>query len=71
MASLRQKTSTAVCAKCHKMFMPGDRVVTVFIVQQVARNPVGRDVGAFVGEDFELVHASCPDPGLEGKIIVT
>lgn len=69
MASLTQKTSTAVCAKCRKQFNPGDRVITAFIVQKVGRNMETKDVGAWLGEDFELIHASCPDPALEGSIL--
>jgi len=69
MASLRQQTATSECAKCHKAFMPGDRVLLVSIVYQVSRNPATRDIGAWLGEDFELAHVLCPDPGLEGKLI--
>ena len=69
MASLRQHTATTTCARCHRMFQPGERVMPAYIVQKVARNPTGREMGAFLGDDFELVHASCADPGLEGKII--
>jgi hypothetical protein len=69
MASLGQRTATSECAKCHKAFVPGDRVLLVSIVYQVSRNPATRDVGAWLSEDFELAHVSCPDPGLEGKLI--
>lgn len=69
MATLRQKTPTTECAVCHKPFMPGDRVVSIFIVQKVGRNMETKDVGAWLGEEFELAHAVCADPGLEGRII--
>jgi len=69
MASLRQKTPTSECAKCHRAFFPGDRVMTAFIVQKVGRNMETKDIGAWLGDDFELIHASCPDPGLDARII--
>ena len=69
MASLRQKVPTTLCAVCRKPFMPGDRVVTVYIVQKTGHNMETKDMGAWLGEDFELMHAACPDPGLEGRII--
>ncbi len=70
MASLRQRTSTTTCAVCHKLFNPGDRVITVFIVQQTGRNVETRDMGAWLAEEFELAHAVCADPGLEGNRLV-
>ncbi len=70
MASLHQKTATSECAKCHKPLVPGDRVLMVNIVRQVGRNPATRDIGAWLGEEFELAHVSCPDPGLEGKLLL-
>jgi hypothetical protein len=41
----------------------------VFIVQKVGRNMETKDMGAWLGEDFELVHASCIDPQLTAQII--
>jgi len=69
MATLQQKTPTAECTVCHKLFMPGDRVISVFIVQKVGRNMETMDVGAWLGESFELAHVVCADPGLEGRVI--
>jgi hypothetical protein len=68
--SLRQKTPVTMCAKCRQMFNPGDRVTTAYIVQKIGRNPESREMGALLGEDFELVHVSCVDHGLEGRLIV-
>lgn len=70
MSNLRQRVATTTCAKCRSLFKPGDRVTTAFIVQQVGRNPATKELGALLGEDFELVHVSCVDTQLEGKIIV-
>lgn len=68
---LRQRVALTTCARCRKKFIPGDRVLPAYIIQKVGRNPEGRDMGAFIGEDFEFVHASCADPTLEGKVILT
>lgn len=70
MASLHQRTASSECAKCHKPLVPGDRVVCVNIVHHVSRNPATRDIGAWMAEEFEVAHASCADPGLEGKLIL-
>lgn len=69
MSNLRQRVPTTTCAKCRKLFAPGDRVLTVYIVQRVGRNMETKDMGAWLGEDFELVHASCVDPQLTAQII--
>ncbi len=71
MATLYQKTPTTECAKCHKALIPGDRVMLVLIVQQVGRNSSTQELAALVCGDQELAHVSCPDPGLEGKLILT
>lgn len=70
MDKLRQRVATTTCAKCRTQFKPGDRVTVAYIVQQVGRNPVTKDLGAMLGEDFELVHVACMDTQLDGKIIV-
>jgi hypothetical protein len=71
MPNLQQKTPTTTCAVCHKFFNAGDRVITVFIVQKVGRNMETQDMGAWLGEDFELVHAACADPALDGNVLLT
>ena len=71
MPSLQQRTTTTTCAVCHKLFSPGDRVVTIFIVQKIGHNMETQDMGAWLGENFELAHAVCADPGLEGNLIIT
>ena len=69
MTTLRQKTPTTECAVCHKPLMPGDRVLVLYIVQKTGRNMATKDMGAWLSEDFELAHAVCADPGLEGRLI--
>jgi hypothetical protein len=46
-------------------------VTPAYIVQKIGKNPEAKafDFGAFLSEEFELVHIRCADPGLEGKII--
>ena len=70
MPSLNQKVPTTLCAVCRKFFNPGDRVITVFIVQKTGHNMETKDMGAWIGADFELMHASCADPSLEGNVII-
>ena len=68
---LRQRVPATTCAKCRRQLGAGDRVSMAMIVQRVGRNPDSRELGALIGEDFELVHVDCRDPSLEGKLIVT
>lgn len=64
-----QRVPNTTCARCRKTFEPGNRVNTAFIVQQIGRNPQSRELGAFLGTDFELVHVDCADPGLDGVLL--
>ncbi len=70
--TLRARFDSDTCGRCKQKFKPGDRVITVFIVQKIGRNPAAKtpwDQGAFLGEEFELAHASCADPALASKVI--
>jgi hypothetical protein len=67
---LNQRVPLTTCAKCRKLFKPGDRVLTAMIIQRVGYNQETRDIGAFLGESFELVHASCVDTALDGKVFL-
>lgn len=71
MAPTAQRVATTTCAHCRKPLMPGDRVQTAFIVVRTGRNPETKELGAMLSGDFELVHISCLNPGLDGKVIVT
>jgi hypothetical protein len=52
--------------------MAGDRMVIAYIIMNPnTRNPQTKELAAEVGEEFEFVHASCGDPSLEGKVIIT
>jgi hypothetical protein len=71
-ASVRARFDSDTCARCRQKLTSGDRVVTVFIVQSVGRNPHARtpwERGAFLSDEFELVHVSCVDVALEGRVI--
>lgn len=68
---LRQRVALTTCARCRQPVKPGDRVLAAHIVQKVGRNPETKDIGAWIGEDFEFVHAACTDPTLDGKTLLT
>lgn len=70
MFALRQRVPTTTCARCHKMFAPGDRVTTAFIVQKVGRNPENKQLGSMIGEDFELTHSDCKNPQLDPRVVI-
>lgn len=67
--SHRQRVSITVCAKCRKTFAPGDRVSPAYIVQGIGRNPDTKSIETMMNGEFELVHVSCIDTQLEGKIL--
>ena len=70
MSEHRPRGSTANCVKCARKFNPGDRVITVFIVQKTGANPENlREFGAWLGGEFELVHADCANPSLSIGVI--
>ncbi len=69
MPSINQKTPVTMCAKCHKMFLPGDRVSMVMIVQKLGVNPDSRAMESMLSPDFELAHITCADRALEGRLI--
>lgn len=68
---LQQRVPTTTCARCRKLFQPGDRVVPCNIVQKIGRNPEARaEMGAFFSDSFELVHADCRDTSLSGRVVL-
>lgn len=67
---LRQRVALTMCARCRKDIKPGDRVIPAYIVQKTGRNPQTKDIGAWIGDDFEFVHASCTDTALNGTSIL-
>lgn len=65
------RTNTGTCAKCKRRFNSADRVTPVYIVQEVGPDPKDpRQMGAWLGDEFEVAHINCEDPQLNGSIIV-
>jgi hypothetical protein len=68
---LNQRVDHTVCARCRKKFKAGDRSLTAMIIKNPdARDPVTRLRAAEMSGAFELVHASCGDTALDGKLII-
>lgn len=62
---IAQRVPTSVCARCRKVFSPGDRVTQAFIISKVGKSPESpMEIGAFLHPDFEFTHVTCEDPGL-------
>ena len=59
------------CIRCRRKFGRGDRVQIVNIVEKIGPNPSNpREVGSWLSEEFELMHANCADTSLDGTIIL-
>lgn len=68
---LRQRVDHTTCARCRKRFKAGDRVLTAMIIKNPdARDPATKMRAAEMSGEFELVHASCADTALDGKLII-
>jgi len=68
---LYQRVPTNQCAKCLKSFQPGDRVTMFFIVHSAGKNPNNpRELGATLGEEFELGHVDCTNPQLAAAVLI-
>jgi hypothetical protein len=60
------------CARCRKKFKAGDRALAAMIIANPdTRDPATKMRVAEMSGEFELVHASCADPSLDGKMIIT
>lgn len=67
-----QRVPHTTCARCRQAFKAGDRVTPAHIILDPnARDPQTREMGIQMGGEFEFVHASCLDPALDGRIVVT
>ena len=64
------RCSTDTCVRCRKKLGASDRVQVAMIVDKIGRNPTTREVGAFLSEEFELLHVNCTDTTLSGQVIV-
>jgi hypothetical protein len=69
---LHQRVAHTTCARCRKNFKAGDRMCIAYIVcNPNTRHPQTKEQVAELSEEFEFVHASCADPSLDGKMIIT
>jgi hypothetical protein len=69
---LNPRVSHTTCARCRKPFKGGDRVMPAHIVLNPnARDPQTQELSIHMSGEFEFVHASCVDPSLEGRLLVT
>jgi hypothetical protein len=69
---LKQRVPHTTCARCRKKFKAGDRVMPAHIIfNPNARDPQTQEMGIHMSGEFEFVHASCADPVLDGRILVT
>jgi len=68
----RQRVGTHMCARCRRVFNPGDRVTTLYIVEKVGKgnsnNPM--ELGAWLSSDFELAHFDCNDASLSRGTVI-
>jgi len=68
---LKQRVDHTTCARCRKKFKAGDRALPAYIILDPdGRDPVTKMRGAEMSGEFELVHASCADPSLDGKVVL-
>ena len=66
----RPTADPTTCGKCRKKLQPGDRITQAFIIDRVGVNPNNlASLGAYLHEEFELVHIDCHDPDLAKGII--
>ena len=64
------RCSGDTCIRCRRKFERGDRVQIVNIIEKVGSHPVNPlEMGAWFAGEFEIQHALCADPGLDGTII--
>jgi hypothetical protein len=69
---LRPRVSHTTCARCRKLFKAGDRAIPAHIILNPnTRDPQSQELAVQFSGEFEFVHASCLDPSLDGKAILT
>ena len=69
---LKQRVDHTICARCRRKFKAGDRVTPAYIILNPdARDPQTKMRAAEMSGEFELVHASCADPSLNGNVLIT
>lgn len=69
---MRQRVPLSVCARCRKDIKPGERVMPAYIVvKSKVRHPETKELVSEMSGEFEFIHASCMDPYLDGRAILT
>lgn len=69
---MKQRVGLDTCARCRVKISPGMRVLPAYIVEATnVRHPESKNLVSQLSGDFEFVHASCADPFLDGKLIIT
>ena len=69
---LKQRVPHTHCARCRKPLKAGDRIMPAYIVLNPnTRNPQTQELAAELVGEFEFIHASCIDPSLDGRVLVT
>ncbi len=69
---MQQRVALDTCARCRKKIEAGMRVLPAYIVvASNVRHPETKHLVSQLSGDFEFVHASCTDPYLDGKMILT
>ena len=54
------------CLTCGKVYAPGDRIVMVFRVLGIRKDPDDKMPGVECGDEWETTHLSCADPKANG-----
>lgn len=69
---MKQRVALDTCARCRKKLVPGERVMPAYILEATnVRHPETRELVSKMSGEFEFIHASCIDPFLDGKTILT
>lgn len=69
MVILGQRVDLDTCVKCRKKFKPGDRIVQVYIIDKIGKDPrPPHGPGAFLNDSFEFGHYDCNDVGMNNPI---
>ena len=69
---LHPRVPHTTCARCRKPFKAGDRALPAYIIKNPnTRDPQTQELAIEMTGEFEFCHASCVDPMLDGRLVVT
>lgn len=57
------------CLTCGKVYEPGDRIVMIFRVIAIRKDPDDKLPGVECGNEWETGHLSCVDPKANGALV--